>query len=272
LKGARQASGIKRICQSLPKLPDRSTGRSGFPVFLPSGPEKPRRPPYAPTLENLPLAVDKLSMHGLNERTRFLSARKSPPMNDMDQPNGWLKRLPNKLTLARIAAIPFLLIVYPLDFRFLNIFCAVVFAFAALTDYLDGYLARKYESVTPLGALLDPIADKMLVAAALVLLAHAKNVPPLLAGILICRDIGVSGLRLLALEQRLTIEVSDFGKWKTVLQDIAIVCLMINEPLFDLPLRAVGMLTLWGAVALSLYSAWTYGRSFWEKAKTELFG
>jgi CDP-diacylglycerol--glycerol-3-phosphate 3-phosphatidyltransferase len=193
-------------------------------------------------------------------------------MVDTDSvPNGWLKRLPNKLTLARIASIPFLLIVYPLDFYAIKILCALVFAFAAATDYFDGYLARKYESVTPLGALLDPIADKMLVAAALVLLAHARSVPPLLAGVMICRDIGVSGLRLLALEQRLTIEVSDFGKWKTVLQDVAIVCLMINERLFDLPLRGVGMLTLWAALVLSLYSAWMYGRSFWEKAKIALY-
>lgn len=187
------------------------------------------------------------------------------------EPSAWLKRLPNKLTLARMASIPFLLIVYPLDFDALNILCAWVFAFAAATDYLDGYLARKYDSVTPLGALLDPIADKMLVASSLLLLAHARSVPPLLAGILICRDIGVSGLRLLALEQRLTIEVSDFGKWKTVLQDIAIVCLMINRPFLGLPLRGIGMLTLWAALALALYSAWMYGRSFWEKAKIAFF-
>jgi CDP-diacylglycerol--glycerol-3-phosphate 3-phosphatidyltransferase len=185
--------------------------------------------------------------------------------------NGWIKKLPNQLTLARIASIPVLLLLYPLDFRALNIFCALIFFLAAVTDYLDGYIARKYQVVTPLGSLLDPIADKMLVAATLVLLARAQAVPALLAGLLIARDIGVSGLRLMALEQKLVIEVSEFGKWKTAMQTLGIFCLLINEPMFDLPLRPIGMISLWIALALSLFSAWLYGKAFWEKTKISMF-
>jgi CDP-diacylglycerol--glycerol-3-phosphate 3-phosphatidyltransferase len=182
-------------------------------------------------------------------------------------PRQWLKSLPNRLTLGRIAATPVLLLLYPLDFFALNVICALIFVAAAITDWLDGYLARKYESVTPLGALLDPIADKLLVAAALVVLAAAGVVPAFVAGLMICRDIGVSGLRLMALERRITLEVSEFGKWKTGLQDVAIVCLMINRPVWDLPLRTIGMMSMWIALGLSLYSAYAYGKAFWEKTK-----
>lgn len=182
----------------------------------------------------------------------------------------WLKHMPNKLTLARIAAIPLLLVLYPLTER-LNVFCAVLFAFAAFTDWLDGYLARKYGNVTPLGALLDPIADKMLIAAALVLLAHSRAVPAFLAGLLIARDIAVSGMRLMAMEQSFKIEVSDFGKWKTTLLSVAIFCLFINEPFLGLPFRPVGMIALWISLGLSLYSAWVYGQAYLEKTKTALY-
>lgn len=179
----------------------------------------------------------------------------------------WIKTLPNQLTLARIATTPVILLLYPIDIFAINIFCALLFVLAAITDWLDGYLARRYELVTPLGALLDPIADKLLIAAALVALAATGKTPAFLAGLMICRDIGVSGLRLMALEKNIKIAVSEFGKWKTAFQDLAIVCLMINRPLFDLPLHNIGMISLWLALGLSLYSAYAYGKAFWEMTK-----
>ncbi len=183
----------------------------------------------------------------------------------------WIRNLPNKLTLARIAAIPLLLIVYPLSPKKLNVFCAFVFAFAAFTDWLDGYLARKYQNVTPLGKLLDPIADKMLMAASLVLLASADVIWALFAGLLIARDIAINGIRLMAFEQGFTIEVSDFGKWKTTILSFAVFCLFINERLWKLPFREAGWVALWIGLGLSLYSAWMYGRAFLQKAKLDLY-
>lgn len=185
----------------------------------------------------------------------------------------WLKALPNRLTFLRIAAIPLLLVLYPLQFRPVDILCGLIFMVAAFTDFLDGYLARKYQAVTPLGKLLDPIADKMLVAATLVLLAAVGTVPAFLAGLMICRDIGVSGLRLVALQEHLHIEVSDYGKWKTATQGVAILCLLLGrpipgvEPLFGLPLFQIGMVALWIALILSFISAWMYGKSFVKKVK-----
>lgn len=188
----------------------------------------------------------------------------------------WLKHLPNKLTLARIAVIPALLVTFPFvvslgqDALPLRVVCALLFAFAAITDLLDGYLARKYENVTPLGALLDPIADKMLIASSLVLLAYSRDLHPFFAGVMISRDLAINGIRLLAMEQNFKIEVSDSGKWKTTVQGVAIFCLFLGETLFRIPFGTIGMLALWISLALSLYSAWQYARGYLDKAKTSL--
>jgi len=195
-------------------------------------------------------------------------------MVDLSDTKHWLRNLPNKLTISRIAAIPLLMCLYPwaATLDFLHIVCAFLFAFAALTDLLDGYLARKYGNVTPLGALLDPIADKMLIAASLVLLASSQVIPAFVAGLLICRDIGVNGIRLLANEQNLTIAVNDLGKWKTTILSVAIFCLFFKDrQILELPFLAVGMVSLWVGLALSLYSAWTYGHSFLQKSKVSFY-
>lgn len=187
---------------------------------------------------------------------------------DPKQPVTWLKQVPNQLTLLRIGAIPILLLLYPLS-KSLGPLCAVIFAAAAITDFLDGWIARRYGTVTAIGSLLDPIADKMLIGAALVLLASSDALPVFLAGLLICRDIGVNGLRMVALEQKIVIEVRDVGKWKTVFQSLGIFCLFISKPLFEIRFREIGMVCIWIALFLSLYSAWSYGKSYWQSIKSQ---
>ena len=183
----------------------------------------------------------------------------------------WLKRLPNKLTLTRMAAVPVLLALYPaavaLQSVFLFALCALIFASAAITDMLDGYVARRYGAVTPLGALLDQIADKLLMTASLVLLVSSKAIPAFMAALLICRDLAINGIRLLALEQDVRIEVSDFGKWKTAILALAIFCLFINRQLGGIPFTEIGMVAMWVGLGLSLYSAWIYGLKFVKSAK-----
>jgi len=187
-------------------------------------------------------------------------------MAPLSNTTNWLKGLPNKLSLLRIAAVPVLLLLYPIA-PSLGILCGFIFAIAAITDVVDGYVARRYGMVSPLGALLDQVADKTLVAAALVLLANAGILPSFIAALLICRDIAVNGVRLMALERQVVIEVSDFGKLKTVLLSIGITCLLINRPLFDLPLREIGMICMWLGLALSIYSGWAYSHAFLTNTK-----
>ena len=180
----------------------------------------------------------------------------------------WLANLPNQLTLGRILAIPLLLFVYPLGFQATNIICALIFALAGVTDILDGYFARLYKQESRLGALLDPVADKMLSGACLILLADSQALPAWICGFLLCRDIAVSGLRMIALEDGYTIKVSAFGKVKTILQDVAIFSLMIGQDMIDIPFRITGMGCIWLALAVSLYSGYLYFEEFLDKAPT----
>ncbi len=174
----------------------------------------------------------------------------------------WFKHLPNQLTLARIVAIPVLLVVYPFDSSFTNILSALLFAAAGITDILDGYLARKYQQETQMGALLDPVADKMLSGACLLLLANSHALPAWICGFLLCRDIAVSGMRLIAAESGHTIRVSSFGKIKTIVQDVGIFSLMIGSDYLEIPFRLTGMICIWVAMAVSLYSGYLYFEEF----------
>lgn len=179
----------------------------------------------------------------------------------------WLKDLPNQLTLIRIAVVPILLILYPLGIESIKLFCAALFMLAAMTDWLDGFLARKFKAESKLGALLDPIADKMLTCTALLLIASSHAIWAWLAGTLLCREIAMSGIRLVASQQGITINVSLLAKFKTLFLDVALVCLLVNKPLFNWPFQEVGMISIWFALGCSLYSAYLYCREFWKTAK-----
>lgn len=174
----------------------------------------------------------------------------------------WLNHLPNQLTMIRILAIPILLFIYPVGFTFTNVLCAMIFAAAGITDILDGYIARKYGQETKMGALLDPIADKMLSGAALILLADSQALPAWICGFLLCRDVAVSGMRLIAAETGHTIQVSAFGKIKTIVQDVGIFSLMVGSDIFEIPFRLTGMICIWTALAISLYSGYLYFEEF----------
>ncbi len=175
------------------------------------------------------------------------------------------KNLPNYLTLFRVAVIPLLFLLFHFEVRKTNLICAFLFTIAALSDWLDGFLARRYNWETKLGALLDPAADKMLSAAAIILLACYGRMWSWVAGIFLCREISISNLRLIACQQGITINVNGWGKLKTFALDVAIVCLFVDEALFGWPFKEVGMITLWCALALSLISAIMYGRTFYQK-------
>ncbi|MDA9951040.1 CDP-diacylglycerol--glycerol-3-phosphate 3-phosphatidyltransferase [Oligoflexaceae bacterium] len=181
----------------------------------------------------------------------------------------FLQSLPNKLTIARIAAIPLLMLLYPLDYYFLDVACAILFAAAAITDFLDGYLARKYDGVSEFGVLIDPIADKMLVAAALILLSSRGILPSWMAILLVSREFAVNGIRLVSTSLGFSIPVDTLGKYKVVFQDIGIVCLFLDAKLFDLSLFVLGMILLWAALALSLYSAYFYWQSYQSQVRAK---
>ena len=182
--------------------------------------------------------------------------------------------IPNILTLLRILLIPVLFIVYVLDTEWSNLVATVIFVVAAITDWLDGYLARKLNQYTPFGAFLDPVADKLIVATALVLLATDEKVlqmvisTPLFAAavaIIVGREIVISALRewMAELGKRASVAVSYIGKVKTALQMTAIGMLIYKEPLFGLPIFILGEVLLFVAAALTLYSMFVYLKAAW---------
>lgn len=184
-----------------------------------------------------------------------------------------LFNIPNLLTLLRIALIPVLIGVFYVDCPLCNLISAAVFALAAITDWLDGYLARRLEQSSPFGAFLDPVADKLMVATALVLLVEA-NPSPLLAVpaiIIIGREITISALRewMAELGARAKVAVSVVGKFKTTLQMIAILLLIYREPLLGLPVFEIGFLLLYIAAILTLWSMFVYLKAAWPSLKGE---
>lgn len=179
--------------------------------------------------------------------------------------------IPNTLTLLRIVLIPVLVLVFylPVEWHFLGA-CAV-FSVAALTDLLDGYLARRLNQTSPLGAFLDPVADKLMVAVVLVLLVQAdpRMVLALPAAVIIGREITVSALRewMAELGARSKVAVSVYGKVKTIAQMVALIFLLLREPILGLPVYSIGIGLLYLAAVLTLVSMYQYLVSAWPKLR-----
>ncbi|MCL6619010.1 MAG: CDP-diacylglycerol--glycerol-3-phosphate 3-phosphatidyltransferase [Thermomonas hydrothermalis] len=175
--------------------------------------------------------------------------------------------VPTWLTLARIALIPVLVVVYYLDARWSNLAATLVFVAASLTDWLDGWIARRYRLFSRFGAFLDPVADKLMVSTALVItVQHHHTVwMALWASIIIGREIAVSALRewMAELGQRAKVAVALVGKIKTIVQMVALGFLLYRQPLLGVPVFQIGEWLLAVAAILTLWSGWEYLRAAW---------
>ncbi|MEW6569894.1 MAG: CDP-diacylglycerol--glycerol-3-phosphate 3-phosphatidyltransferase [Nitrospirota bacterium] len=169
--------------------------------------------------------------------------------------------LPIVITLSRIVLIPvfiFTVYVHPL-------FGAFIFILASLTDFLDGYLARRSGEITKFGIILDPIADKFLVISALIVLVDMARLPAWIAIVIVAREFLVTGLRVVALSKDIVIPAELGGKLKTTTQIISIICLIIARSIHPVDLYDVGLVLIWIALALSIISGVQYTASFWKK-------
>jgi CDP-diacylglycerol--glycerol-3-phosphate 3-phosphatidyltransferase len=174
---------------------------------------------------------------------------------------------PTILTLFRIALLPVMVVVFYLPFRGSNIAAAVIFLAAAVTDWLDGYIARKFDMWSAFGAFLDPVADKLMVAVTLFLLVQ-DNPTPLLAvtsAVIVGREITISALRewMAEIGERTRVNVAMIGKVKTVMQIVAIEVLLYQRDLESFRLFHVGESILVLAAALTIWSAFVYVRAAW---------
>ena len=171
--------------------------------------------------------------------------------------------LPISLTLLRIFFVPLVVVLLLTSGRNMDLWAVIVFLLAATTDLLDGYLARKRGQVTSLGILLDPIADKLLTSAAFISLVYLHLISAWMAVIIMGREFAVSGLRAIAAAEGFSLEVSELGKTKMVLQVVAITVIILERrlPLLRLP----GSILLWMVVLFALASAGQYFISFWKR-------
>ncbi len=175
--------------------------------------------------------------------------------------------LPNLLTLVRILLIPVFIILFATPTPDQSLIAAVIFAVAAATDGLDGYIARRTGQVTKLGKLLDPIADKLLVLSALILLMNVDRVSALVVLLIIAREVAVTGIRAIAAGEGMIIAAETTGKYKMALQVVAIILLILEGTgLAELGnMHLAGIFTLYLSLVLGYVSGGQYVWSFWKQ-------
>jgi len=176
--------------------------------------------------------------------------------------------IPNKITMFRIFIIPLFVVLLISDSREGSMAAAVLFSIAALSDWLDGYLARTLNQVTTLGKLLDPIADKILVTSALIPLVELDRVAAWIAVVIIGREIAMSGFRTITAAQGIIIEASNLGKYKTALEIGAILFLILDFHIYSIPFKSIGTVLIWAAMIFSIISAVDYFMKFRKNIQT----
>lgn len=172
--------------------------------------------------------------------------------------------LPNRLTLFRIFVVPLIIVFLINPSPAFCVVAAVIFAIAAITDWLDGHLARTTGQVTALGKLLDPIADKILVVSVLIPLVSLGRVPAWLATIMIGRELAVSGMRAVAASEKFIIPAGKLGKYKMGFEIAAMEFLILDWTWGPLEFKSVGMLCLLASVAFSVTAAMNYFLFYWR--------
>ena len=175
------------------------------------------------------------------------------------------KNLANKLTLSRIIVIPIILAFLLIPFAWAAWMALILYTYACVTDWLDGYLARRNNTITRVGQFLDPIADKLLVASIILVLVYAEQITLfslLPALVILMREITVSGLREFLADIEVSVPVSRLAKWKTAIQMIALGFLIIGKYApYGIPATIIGILGLWVAAIFTIITAWDYWKA-----------
>jgi len=178
----------------------------------------------------------------------------------MDKNQRQTTNLPNHLSILRLMLIPLVVICLYFPGRTGSFLAALLFGLAAVTDLLDGFYARRYGVVTTLGKFLDPLADKLLVSATMIMLVTLNRIPAWVVMVIIARELAVTGLRSIAAVEGQVIEASALGKYKFIFQSVTLICLCLHYEYLQINFHVVGMVFLWVALVLTLCSGWTYFR------------
>ena len=170
--------------------------------------------------------------------------------------------LPNTLTVLRLVCIPLVVLCLNFQGRWGSFLAALLVGLAFITDILDGFFARKYDSITVLGKFLDPLADKILVSVTMIMLIPMGRIPAWIVMVIIAREMAVTGLRSIAVSEGIVIQASSLGKYKTIFQAVATICLCLHYEYVYINFHVVGMTYLWGALILTIWSACAYFSKF----------
>lgn len=182
--------------------------------------------------------------------------------------------IPNVITFSRIILTPIIFIVLlHAPGKLLSLCAAIIFTLVSVTDFLDGYIARRMNLVTSLGKFLDPLADKLLVGVALIMMIQLERVPPWIVALIVGREIFVTGLRVVAIKENMIIETSRLAKYKTVFQIVAVVALLIHyeyrlggESFYmAVDFHRVGMDILYIALFITMWTGADYFYKFFRK-------
>ncbi|MCB9996549.1 MAG: CDP-diacylglycerol--glycerol-3-phosphate 3-phosphatidyltransferase [Rhodospirillales bacterium] len=180
-----------------------------------------------------------------------------------------IPNLANILTLGRLALLPFIIVLLSLPFGWAAWACLTLYAAAAVTDFLDGWVARKYDQITPFGTFMDPISDKIFVVTILMMLIAVDRISGifvLAVIVILAREFTVSGLREFLGPKEVKLPVTNLAKWKTTVQMIATGCLIVGP--YDFTLQVIGLAGITAAAALTAYTGWLYVQS----AKEHIIG
>jgi len=164
----------------------------------------------------------------------------------------------NALTVSRIVVVPIIALLLIHDSVITSVCAAVLFVAATITDYLDGYFARKLHIESDLGKLLDPLADKLLIATVMILLIPLGRISAWIVAIVIARELAVTGLRSMASERSIIIAANWLGKYKTAFQCAAVIPLLVHYPILGLQFQLAGEFFLWIALFFTLWSGFDY--------------
>ena len=173
--------------------------------------------------------------------------------------------IPNLITLFRIAAIPFVVLFLFFPGPLASFLAALFFSIASLTDLLDGYIARQQNSETAVGKLLDPLADKLLINSAFIMLIPLGRVPAWAVVLIVGREVAVTGLRGIASLEGLAIAASKWGKAKMIFQTLSLIGLILHYEYLGINFHSLGMLILWVALAITIWSGIDYFIKFYRE-------
>ncbi|HUN54972.1 MAG TPA: CDP-diacylglycerol--glycerol-3-phosphate 3-phosphatidyltransferase [Smithella sp.] len=176
--------------------------------------------------------------------------------------------LPNTITLLRTGVVPFLFILLLSPDKFWSLILAILFVIASITDFFDGYFARKYQMITTMGKFLDPIADKIMVNTAMILMIPIGRIPAWIVAVTIIRDLIVDVIRSIASSEGICIQASTLGKQKTLAQIIAVTALIIHYSIFGINAHVVGMVILYIALVLTVFSGLDYFIKLYRNIET----